>query len=39
MGCTVWPKEIFTLVIASIIVGVVIKLFAYWLDKHNDDQK
>ncbi|MGL5899022.1 MAG: type I toxin-antitoxin system Fst family toxin [Lactobacillaceae bacterium] len=32
-------KEILTLVIAPIIVGVVLKLFAYWLDKHNDNQK
>ncbi|NUG39799.1 type I toxin-antitoxin system Fst family toxin [Lactobacillus mellis] len=27
-------KDIFVLVIAPIIVGVVLKLFAYWLDKH-----
>ncbi|MBH9991164.1 MAG: type I toxin-antitoxin system Fst family toxin [Bombilactobacillus mellifer] len=27
-------KDIFVLFIAPIIVGVVLKLFAYWLDKH-----
>lgn len=32
-------KEIFILVIVPIIVGVVIKPFAYCLDKHNDNQK
>lgn len=28
-------KEILTLVIAPIVIGVVLKLFAYWLDKQN----
>ncbi|MGL5898389.1 MAG: type I toxin-antitoxin system Fst family toxin [Lactobacillaceae bacterium] len=32
-------KYIFTLVIAPVTVGVILQLFACWLDKHNDNQK
>lgn len=33
------PNDIPTLVIVTIIVKIVIKLFAYWLDNHKDNQK
>ncbi|MDO4729257.1 MAG: type I toxin-antitoxin system Fst family toxin [Bacteroidota bacterium] len=30
-------NQIFELVIIPIFVGIVIELFAYWLNKRNDD--
>ena len=29
----------FKLIIAPVTVGVILQLFACWLDKHNDNQK
>ncbi|EOC6290360.1 type I toxin-antitoxin system Fst family toxin [Enterococcus faecium] len=29
--------QFFTLIVAPTIVGIVVKLFAYWLDKRDDD--
>ncbi|EMF0076337.1 type I toxin-antitoxin system Fst family toxin [Enterococcus gallinarum] len=30
-------QQILTLVVAPILVGIVIELFAYWLDKRDDN--
>jgi len=30
-------KELISLIVAPILVGVAIELFAWWLDKQDDD--
>ncbi|EGP5708884.1 type I toxin-antitoxin system Fst family toxin [Enterococcus faecium] len=30
-------KQIISLIVAPTIVGIVIELFSYWLDKKDDD--